>query len=116
MPPRGNTAPSSVVIVRSERSDLGFPLEYGQEKAGGSCYVNAFNKGTTPQGAAVDTSGHNRSTAFAGSLTRTSPKPGTSQPPVNLRCPCLHGRPHLPSKPDALTAPSFLHFLLEGRE
>jgi hypothetical protein len=45
--------------------------------------------------------------------SQTAP-PAAAQPSSNLRCPCLHGRPHLPSKPDALTAPSFLHFFSEG--
>ena len=36
---------------------------------GGSNYIDASNEGATPVGAAIDDSGHNQSTAFAGGLT-----------------------------------------------
>jgi hypothetical protein len=68
----------------SRRPDLNFPLD-SAEKVGEHCSIDAFNKGTTPVGSAVDT------LAFADSLTRQTQKnrPATTSAPLL----CLHGCP-----------------------
>ena len=64
-------------------------------KAGENSNIDASNKETTPEGAAIDNSGHNQSTAFAGILTHKSQNKDLASPPH--RSPCLHGYTHLPT-------------------